>query len=238
MNYISLTQTEYDDLPKKRYPEAKFIIERTQPDVFFKLHLDGLKYFYGTKKYEHNDITNYEIFKQSACNLSNIVFAGGMFTSYIDNSPFAHHFPELFDHYKKKHDIDVWVKSEEKDKENYFESTHFGCLNIIELNYDQFPCGLFDFDCCKVWCNALDYKKVMLPITLLTTEKLANDPSFDTPYYFQKDNYNCICVTQIRRIKYCFKNCFSFENIFRELLLCKHIFSKRRCFVCHRRYQR
>ena len=80
---------------------------------------------------------------------TDIYVAGGFFVAYQDNSPFAHKYPELYDHYKRKQDIDIWIKAT-SDLEKYIDVSRINELNIIYSYYRDTSSERFDFECSTI----------------------------------------------------------------------------------------
>ena len=93
-----------------KYPEAQFI------NLDFNLEW----------------ITNLKIYKKQMFKLSDFYAAGGFFTSYQINSPFAHLYPELFQFFSERQDIDIFIKANKFD--NYDLNTKLLTF-IINLKY-------------------------------------------------------------------------------------------------------
>jgi hypothetical protein len=239
--YEAINQTYYDRLnSSKRYPEAKLNLESPNESGLRYLIEEGLVYYYfenyflkSNKKLsidrQYNDFSS-----------KKIVLAGGYFTQYVDSSPIAHAFPQLYDYFKKKQDIDIWITLE--SEQDYHLSKRIGILNIITTVCNT-PADLFDFECCKIWCrpfsktNEIHAAKTLLDSTIV----INNEPTFTQAYSGTKINgsfykKSCDCEGNLRKLKYLFKNCYNIANSENEIKIAKNIFNTKKCPICERNY--
>ena len=239
--YEAITQSYYDSLnSNKRYPEAKLNIESSDESGLKYLIEDGLNYFYfenyftksnnkisiGGERRQNNDLSS-----------KKIVLAGGYFTQYVDSSPIAHAFPQLYDYFKRKQDIDIWItlESELFFKLGYHLSKRIGMLNIISTACPT-PVDLFDFECCKIWRKPFSPRnEIYVAKTLLdSVTVIKNEPTFTQGY--SGSIFRCDCEGNLRKLKYLFKNCYNIANSENEIKIAKNIFNTKKCLICERNY--
>lgn len=105
--FIAINQQLYNQCDYKRYPEAKFKFEFTN-EFYSSVLNEAVKWFDNRNKY-YNMLGRRSIIMYN----SELFIAGGVFSEYCDNSPFAHRYPQLYDHFKTKQDIDIWITNKE-----------------------------------------------------------------------------------------------------------------------------
>lgn len=243
--YIYMNQQIYDSIETKRYPEARFKFEFDNEDELYANIMKSITLWYETKNRLRSDYD----FKPITLTQSDIYLAGGMYSEYCESSPFAHHYPRLFNHFKDKQDIDIWIRrsTDYNDYEYDCRSLHSSQYRIKNYNFIQIPFILpvdyFDFECAKIWSSASNFKQIMIPQSLLNHEKLNIEPSFENNYnenLIKCDHFRqkCVCTRIIRKLKYCFKNCFDLNNARQELIISDQLLGQKVCSLCGKSYFR
>jgi hypothetical protein len=166
--------------------------------------------------------------------------AGGHFVEYQNNSPFAHKYPELYEHFNSKQDIDVWIKSPSPSA--YNSIVKYNNVNIIYAWFDSLPTERFDFECTKVYQKFLN-PVCWFPTSLTINSKIhVNEPSFIVPHIERPREHlfkrHCWCSKFLRKLKYCFKNCFDVSNYKEEFKISDEIFQKQACGICSKSFKR
>lgn len=227
----------HSEILKKNFPNARFNLD---------MNHDGFNHQLNTILSEPYFKNQSEEFKEFIKKPNKIYFSGEMFTEYVDNNPFAHHFPEIFKIFSEQSAYDLWfnLPLEEGLLDGYYSPyilrsrpnpLHSKAFNIRLYPLNCNPSFYFDYDCCKI---SYDYynKTYLIDQTLIFPYMRCRLPSFITKSdRVRVREEKCLCRFYKRTLKCFFKGFFNNENLNSEIRYATNFFSnyRRRCEFCH-----
>ena len=186
--------------------------------------------------------------------LGDCIVAGGIYSEYLDTSPFSLAFPFLYKHIKMHRDINVFINAKLKMSPRHNHATHSirrGSVNTIHTPFNTSPTSMFDYDCFKIWRGVyVEYLKDASPVTqnisvhksLFINDGLTSSNEYDyfnNPSFIHLNKFLsirstniCICKYFLRILKAAFKGFYNHENLIAELIYARVIFKNDTCSIC------
>ncbi len=175
---------------------------------------------------------------------NDVYIAGGVYSEYNSQSPFSHLYPQAYDYFKKNQDIDIYFVNQPSNRQellaggsrtiNTMNSIKNSGLNYISTYNNNNPVFDFDYDCCQIWLNRKFDTQTYIPISILNQSINKMEPTFINPIITLN---MCICLPQIRALKYMMKSCFIVENLLEEANECKRLFTYNKfCNICKNKF--
>ena len=101
---------------------------------------------------------------------------------------------------------------------------------------------ILDFECTKIH-QRLFNQVCWFPTSLTVNHQSnVNEPSFLFPHIERQRDHlfgqQCWCAKFLRKLKYCFKNCFNVANYNEEFEISDHIFQRPACGICLKSFKR
>ena len=238
--YVKLDIFESSNIKSNIFPQAQFDFSHSTADI----------YQVGQAAKTGNRLLT-KIGADKNLFVGDCIIAGGCFTEYVSQSPFAIAFPHLFEDFQFSRDTNVFINSSLRYTPQASIETHSsrrGHVNIIHTSFNIAPTSTFDFHFCKIWrgCN-IESDKNRSYIQDLTFHKslISNNNKFTTydynmyPSFIHADKLlasriqsGCICMRYLRVLKAAFKGFYNSSDLLEEIKFAKIFFQNNSCKIC------